>query len=53
MGHQKLIELIILYAYNKKYLSQNEIIKISKELVSIWDYHESDILVKLDCLIDK
>ncbi len=51
MGHQKLIELIILYSYNKQYLSQSETSKICKELVSIWDYHDSDILRKLDSLI--
>lgn len=51
MGHSKLIELLLLYAYDEAILTTAEIKKIEKELESIWDYHERDILEVLDDLI--
>lgn len=53
MGHSKLIELLLLYAYDKSILATSEIKKISQELESIWDYHEKDILEVLDGLINE
>ena len=53
MGHSKLIELLLLYAYDKSILTTSEIKKISQELESIWDYHEKDILEVLDGLINE
>lgn len=53
MGNSKLIELLLLYAYDKSVLTTSEIKKIAQELESIWDYHERDILEVLDNLIDE
>lgn len=53
MGNSKLIELLLLYAYDKSILTISEIKKISQELESIWDYHEKDILEVLDDLINE
>ena len=48
MGNQKLIELLLLYIIDKSLLTNSEIKKIEKDLESIWDYHEKDILEVLD-----
>lgn len=53
MGNSKLIELLLLYAYDKSIITTSEIKKIAKELESIWDYHERDILEVLDDLINE
>ena len=51
IGHSKLIELLLIYVYDKCLLKEFEMKKIEKELISIWDYHESDIMEKLDDII--
>lgn len=53
MGNSKLIELLLLYAYDKSLLTIAEIKKISQELESIWDYHEKDILEVLNEMINE
>ncbi len=44
MGNSKLIELILLYSYDKSILTLAEQKKISKELESKRDYHEDDLM---------
>lgn len=44
MGNSKLIELILLYSYDKMYISEAERQKILKELESKWSYYEEDLL---------
>ena len=44
MGNSKLIELILLYSYDKSILTLAEQKKINKELESKWDYHEDDLM---------
>lgn len=51
MGHSTLIELLLLYAYDKTILTTAEINKITKELESIWDYHEGNMLEVLEDMI--
>lgn len=51
MGHTKLIELLLLYVYDKSILTTAEINKIATELESIWDYRDKDILGNLDEII--
>lgn len=51
MGNAKLIELIILYSYDKVILSAKELEKIEQDLASIWDYNGEDIIEILDDLI--
>ena len=51
MGNAKLIELIILYSYDKVILSAKELEKLEKDLASIWDYNGEDIIEILDDLI--
>lgn len=48
MGNSKLIELLLLYSYDKALLTVKELEKIKQELVSIWDYNEEDIFEILD-----
>lgn len=50
-GNSKLIELLLLYIYDKRILKDGEIKKIRNELISIWDYHEDDIMEVLDSII--
>lgn len=51
IGHSKLIELLLIYVYDKSLLKEHEIKKIRKELTSIWDYHDSDIMERLNDII--
>lgn len=51
MGNSKLIELIILYSYDKGLLTVKELAKIEQDLTSIWDYKEEDIMEILDELV--
>ena len=53
MGNATLIELLLIYAYDKSFLSESEIKRISRELESIWDYHTGDIFEVLDGYIYK
>lgn len=52
MGNSKLVELIFLYIYDKNILTASEINKIRVGLVSAWDYHEDDIMERLDDIIN-
>ena len=40
----KLVELMFLYSYDASILTDAEKNKMSKELESKWDYHESDLM---------
>lgn len=44
MGNSKLIEIILLYSYDKCFITEAEKQKMIRELESKWDYHEDDIL---------
>ena len=51
MGNSKLVELIFLYIYDKNLLTVSEINKIRESLVSVWDYHEHDLMERFDDII--
>lgn len=52
MGHTNLVELILLYIYNKSILTLAEMNKLESELKSLWDYYEKeDVLDKLEGII--
>ena len=53
MGNSKLIELLLLYVYDKSILTSAEMKRISKDLESIWNYHERDIHEVLDDIIQE
>ena len=53
MGHQKLVELLLIYIYDENYLSKSEREKIANELISIWDYQGDNIYERLNELMKK
>ena len=53
MGHQKLVELMLLYIYDESYLSKSEKEKIANELMSIWDYHGDNVYERIHEMMRK
>gem|GEM_PF-4340321 len=47
MGNSKLVELLLVYIFDPKLLSETEIKKVINGLQSVWDMQESEDVLKM------